>query len=153
VRAPARVRLVALALAGSFAVSGCYTLAEPSFDPGNRRDILQEIILRGIVASEPIAGATACDDRDLVGNTLHLTARMPDEEEARDVYIHIYREKYWEESIEEVDRCQAVYQAAHPDSVITRFDIPTYRVFGADWSDELAEQLMIALEEASQAGI
>lgn len=149
----ARIRFVALALAGAIVLSGCYTLAEPSFDPGNRRDILQEIMLRGIVASEPIAGTTACGDRDLVGNTLYLTARMPDEDEARDVYIHIYRERSWEDSIEEVDRCQAVYQAANPDSVITRFDIPTYRVFGADWSDELAEQLMIALEEASQAGI
>ena len=34
----------------------------------------------------------------------------------------------------EVDACQAEYAAAHPGSIVTRLDIPTFRVFGADWS-------------------
>jgi hypothetical protein len=147
-----RPRLLALALAGSFLVGGCYSLAEPSFHPGDQRDILQTILLRGIVTGEPIAGETACDDHDLVGNSLYLTARMPDEVEPRDVYIHMYREKYWDRSAEEVDGCQAEYAAANPDAEITRLDIPTYRVFGADWSEELTDELTKALEEASQAG-
>jgi len=133
-------------------MAGCYGLTEPSFDPGDHRDILQTILLRGIVATEPIAGETACDDHDLVGNSLYLTARMPEEEEPRDVYIHMYREKWWDRSAEEVDECQATYAAARPDSEITRLDIPTYRIFGADWSDELTDELTKALEEASRAG-
>jgi hypothetical protein len=146
------VRIMGLALAGSFVVGGCYSLAEPSFDPGNPRDVLQAILLRGIVASDPVPGQTACGDHDLIGNSLYLTARLPGEAEPRDVFIHMYREKYWDRSAEEVDRCQAAYAAAHPDSEITRLDIPTYRIFGADWSEELADELRRALEEASRAG-
>ncbi len=116
-------------------LGGCYSLAEPSFDPGNQRDVLRSIVRRGIVISEPIVGETACDDPALIGNSTYLTARMPDEDEARDVYIQSYREKSWEQSIEEVDRCMAQYAAANPGSEIRRLDIPTFRVFGADWSD------------------
>jgi hypothetical protein len=148
----ARILALALALCGGLALGGCYSLAEPSFDPGNQRDVLQSIVRRGIVISEPLTGETACDDRDLVGNSTYLTARLPDEDEPRDVYVHTYRERSWEDSIEEVDRCMAEYAAANPGSHIGRFDIPTFRVFGADWSEELTEELRKAFEEASQAG-
>ena len=145
-------RVLALAATGAFLVAGCYGLSEPSFDPGDSRDVLRPIVRRGIVTSEPLAGETACDDHQLVGNSLYLTARMPDEEEPRDVYVHTYREKNWDASIVEVDACMAEYAAAHPGSDIGRLDIPTYRVFGADWSEELTEELTRAFEEASQAG-
>ncbi len=145
-------RLVALALAGSFAVAGCYTTAEPSFHPGDSRDILQTVLLRGIEVIGPVPGETACDDHDLVGNTLYFTARMPGEEEYRDVFVHTYREKWWDASLEEVDGCQTIYEENHPDAVVTRMDIPLYRIFGADWSEELTEELTRALEEASEAG-
>jgi hypothetical protein len=145
-------RLLTLALAGVFALTGCYTTAEPSFHPGDQRDILQTIILRGIEVTDPVPGHTACDDPDLVGNSLYFTARMPDEKEYRDVYVHSYREKWWDRSEEEVDGCQATYAENHPESEITRLDIPLYRVFGADWSEELADELTRALEEASEAG-
>jgi hypothetical protein len=94
---------------------------------------------RGLVLSEPIPGQTACADPALVGNSLYLTARLPDDDEPHDVYVHTYREKAWQTSAEEVDACQAEYAAAHPGSEIVRLDIPTYRVFGADWSAELTE--------------
>jgi hypothetical protein len=152
VRSIAPLRLLALAVAGAFFVGGCYSLSEPSFDPGDHRDVLQSIIRRGVVTTEPLAGATACDDHELVGNSLYLTARMPDEEEWRDVYVHTYRERNWDESAEEVDGCMQEYAAAHPGSEIGRLDIPTYRVFGADWSDELTEELTKAFEEAQHAG-
>jgi len=145
-------RLTALALVGSFALVGCYSTAEPSFHPGNSRDILQAMMLRGIEVTDPVPGETACDDHDLVGNTLYFTARLPSEAEYRDVFVHTYREKWWDRSLEEVDDCQAVYQQSHPEAEITRMDIPLYRVFGADWSDELADELTRALEEASEAG-
>ncbi len=77
---------------------------------------------------------------------------MPGEEEYRDVFVHTYREKWWDASAEEVDGCQAIYEERHPESVITRMDIPLYRIFGADWSDELTDELTRALEEASEAG-
>ncbi len=56
-----RSSLAALAL-GGLLVSGCYSFSEPSFDPGNQRDVLQSIARRGIVVSQPVVGQTACDD-------------------------------------------------------------------------------------------
>jgi hypothetical protein len=145
-------RATALCVAALLA-AGCYSFSEPSFDPGNKRDVLRSIVRRGIVVSQPIVGQTACDDPALVANSLFLTARMPDEQEPRDVYIHTYREKWWERSKEEVDACQGVYAKAHPGSDVVRLDIPTFRVFGADWSPELTRELRAAFEEASQAGL
>jgi hypothetical protein len=148
----ARLRPLLLALLASLLVGACYSTAEPSFHPGDTRDILRSVMRRGVEVSEPIAGQTACDDPDLVGNTFYFSARMPGEAEYRDVYVHTYREKYWDRSATEVDACQAVYAQAHPDAKITRLDIPLYRAFGADWSVELTEQLTKALEEAAEAG-
>lgn len=145
-------RTLALTATAVLTLSGCYSLSEPSFHPGDQRDILQTIILRGIEVTDPVPGETACDDHDLVGNTLYLTARMPGEEEYRDVYVHTYREKWWDRSEAEVDGCQALYEAAHPDSEIIRLDIPLYRILGRDWSTELTDELTKALEEASEAG-
>jgi hypothetical protein len=146
-----RWSLAALAL-GGLLVAGCYSFSEPSFDPGNKRDVLQSIARRGLVVSQPMVGQTACDDPDLVANSLYLTARLPDEHESRDVYVHSYREKSWAGSKAEVDECQAIYAAAHPGAQIVRLDIPTFRVFGADWSPELTRELRAAIEEASRAG-
>jgi hypothetical protein len=110
------------------------------------------MLRRGIVTADLLPGRTACGDPDLEGNALFMTARMPGEETPRDVFVHVYRERSWEASVGEVDACQDAYAAAHPGSVVVRLDVPTYRVFGADWSAELTEGLRAALEEASRAG-
>ena len=140
-----------LACAASLALAGCYATTEPSFHPGDSRDILRTVMLRGIEVTDPVPGETACDDRDLVGNTLYFTARMPGEEEYRDVFVHTYREKRWDDSQAEVDGCMDVYAANNPEAEIIRVDIPLYRIFGSDWSEELTEELIKALEEASEA--
>jgi hypothetical protein len=145
------LRAAALFMAG-LAVAGCYSFSQPSFDPGDQRDVLQAIVRRGLVVTEPLPGKTACDDPALKANSLYLTARLPEEDEPRDVYVHTYREKSWAASLEEVDACMAEYAAAHPGSEIGRLDIPTFRVFGADWSAELTRELQAAFEEASRAG-
>lgn len=145
-------RCLLLAAIASLALGGCYGLSEPSFHPGDQRDILQTVMLRGIEVTDPVPGETACDDHDLVGNALYFTARMPGEEEYRDVFVHTYREKWWDRSAAEVDECQALYAAAHPDADVIRLDIPLYRVIGADWSPQLTDELTRALEEAAEAG-
>ena len=137
---------------GGAVVAGCYNFSEPSYAPGNTRDVLQSITRRGLIVSEPVVGQTACGDQGLVANSLYLTARLPNEAEPRDVYVHRYREKWWDRSKAEVDACQEVYAAAHPGAQIVRLDIPTFRVFGADWSPELTRELRAAIEEAAQAG-
>ena len=59
----------------------------------------------------------------------------------------------WEGSAAAVDACQAEYAAGlGPDADVRRVDVPTYRAFGADWSDGLTEAIADALEEASTQG-
>jgi len=146
------LKLVSAALIGSVVLAGCYSLSEPKYKPGDQRDIYNSIARRNLVVGEPLAGKTACADPEMIANTMYLTAHLPGETEPRDVYIHVYRVKTWDESKVEVDRCQAVYAEANPGSEITRIDVPTYRIFGADWSDELADELKAAFDEAAQAG-
>jgi hypothetical protein len=146
---PLRI-LAGLLVAGL--LGGCYTTAEPSFHPGNQRDVLGALVLRGLEVTDPVPGQTACADPALVGNSLYFSARLPGDDEYRDVYVHSYRERSWDASAQEVDDCQAAYAAAHPGVKITRLDVPLYRAFGADWSEELADELRRALEDAAEAG-
>ena len=60
-------------------VTGCYSFSQPAYAPGDQRDVLQAIVRRGLVVSEPLPGQSACSGPELVGNVLHLTARLPDE--------------------------------------------------------------------------
>ena len=86
-------------------------------------------------------------------NALHLTASSADDPEPRDVFIYLFRVRGWEGSASAVDACQAEYAAGlGADAVVQRVDVPTYRAFGADWSDALTEAVREALEEASQQG-
>jgi hypothetical protein len=139
--------LVAVPLLG-----GCYSVQQPSFHPGDARDILVAIARRGVTVSESIAGESACDDPGLVGNAIHLVATVPSDPTPRDIYLYVFRERGWAASEDPVDACQAAYHALDPGAKITRIDVPTYRVFGADWSDELVRAVREGLAEASQEG-
>ena len=107
----------------------------------------------GIVVSQPVVGQTACDDPDLVANSLYLTARLPDEHEPATSTCTATARSRGQASQAEVDACQAIYAASHPGARIVRLDIPTFRVFGADWSPELTRELRAAIEEAAQARV
>jgi hypothetical protein len=145
------MRLLALAALATFVLSACYSLVEPSFRPGDARDVFRSISRRA-TTSEPLAGRSACSDPELVANAIHLTAATEADAEPRDVYIYGFRTKNWEESEAPVDACQAEYEAANRGSVVTRIDVPVWRVFGADWSPELVQALQDAFEEAHDAG-
>lgn len=142
------VRLVPAALL----LAACYSFAQPSYRPGDARDILMDLRRRRVEVSSSVTGASACSDPSLTGNALHLVARLAGEAEARDIFVYTFRPRSWDGSDETVDACQAEYQAAHPSSTVTRLDIPTYRAFGADWTAGFAEAVRGALEEASQQG-
>lgn len=144
--------LPAVVLVIGLVISGCYSFAEPSFKPGDARDILMALARRGVEVHSSVTGAAACSDPDMAGSALHLVASAPDDVARRDIYIHIFRVRSWEESEQRVDACQAEYAAYRPDSTVTRFDVPTYRAFGADWSPGLVRAVEEALTEASQAG-
>lgn len=144
-------RLLAMAVLAVFTLSACYSLVEPAFRPGDSRDVFLAISRRA-TTSEPLAGASACSDPDLVGNAIYLTAATETDTQPRDVYIYGFRIKSWDDSEAPIDACEAEYAAANPGSVVTRIDIPVWRVFGADWSPELAQALEEAFEEAHDAG-
>lgn len=100
-----------------------------------------------------MVGDSACSDRGLVGNAIHLRATVASDPEERDVWIYAFRPRGWESTQAPVDACQAEYAAAHPGATITRIDIPIYRAFGADWSEELEQAVRDGLTEASTMGL
>jgi hypothetical protein len=153
VRALASRRSAVIALAASGClVAGCYSFSEPSLRPGDSRDIVQALARRGVAVDSSLAGESACADPGLIANALRVTAGAPSDPEPRDIFVYSFRLRSWEESGAAVDACQAEFAASHPGAQVTRLDVPTYRVFGADWSPELTEAVRGALEEAAQAG-
>ena len=134
------------------AVVGCYSLAEPSLRPGDSRDILLALDRRGVVVESVLAGESACDDAGLVANAVRLTASTPSDPVGRDVFIYSFRANSWDDSARAVEACQAAYAADNPSADIVRVDVPTYRAFGPDWSNELTAAVQAALEEASKQG-
>ena len=133
-------------------LASCYNLAEPSFHPGDARQVLSAITRRGVDIETTTAGDSACADSNLVPNSMHLRGSVASDPTVRDIWIYTFREKFWTASQTAVDACQAAFQAAHPGAVITRIDIPTYRAFGADWSSELADSVRGGLKEAADEG-
>jgi hypothetical protein len=149
----AHPRILAFILVLPIAITGCYSLAEPSLRPGDSRDVMAALTRHGVVVSDLVVGEAACDDRGLVENALHLTVTGADDPEPRAVFIYLFRARGWEGSADAVDACQAEYATGlDPDAVVRRVDVPTYRAFGADWSDGLTEAIADALEEASTQG-
>lgn len=146
------LRRLGLLAAGIALLGGCYSFAQPSFHPGNNRQLLTAIARR-VVSAESMAGESACADRSLIPNALHIRAKAADDPEERDVWIYAFREKGWDKTKAAVDACQAEFAAANPDAVITRVDIPIYRAFGADWSPDLIAAVEDGLEEASTMGL
>lgn len=149
-RVPVRVLLTLLLTIPLLA--SCYNFAQPSFHPGNARQVVSAIARRGVDVTSTTVGDSACDDAGLVPNAVHLVASVASDPTPRDVWIYLFREKSWSASEAAVDSCQAAYQAANPGATITRIDIPTYRAFGADWSTELADSVTSGLKEASEQG-
>lgn len=145
-------RRLGLLAAGVALLGGCYSFAQPSFHPGNNRQLLTAIARR-VTSADSMAGDSACADRGLIPNALHLRVTAPDDPVERDVWIYSFKSKSWEGSKDAVDACQAEYAAANPGATITRFDIPVYRAFGADWSPDLVEAVHDGLTEASTMGL
>lgn len=142
---------LALTLAAAL-LAGCYSFAQPSFHPGDARDLLLAITRRG-VSAEVVVGGSACGDPGLIANAIQLRASVASDPVERDVWIYAFRPKGWEGTAAAVDACQAEFAAARPGSAITRLDIPVYRAFGADWSPELEAAVREGLAEASTMGL
>jgi hypothetical protein len=134
------------------ATVSCYSLAEPSLRPGDSRDVMAALARQGVVVSEVAVGEPGCDDPDLVENALHLTAATGADPEPRDVFLYLFRARGWEASAAAVDACQAAYARTKAGASMSRVDVPTYRAFGADWSEELTLAIGDALREASTMG-
>jgi hypothetical protein len=133
-------------------VGGCYSFAQPSFHPGDPRDVLVELTRRGVEVESSVAGASACADPGLVANVVHLVVTVPSDRTPRDLYLYTFRSRSWEGSKAPVDACQAEYAAANPNGRVARVDVPTYRALGLDWSDELTTIVRDALEQAATQG-
>jgi hypothetical protein len=151
----ARPRLLRSAIALTLVLAtlaGCYSFAQPSHHPGNARQLLIAITRRGVEA-RTMVGDSACHGLDLENNAIHLRAKVASDPQERDVWIYAFRSRGWDGTKDVVDECQAAYAEANPDARITRLDIPVYRAFGADWSEELEAAVRDGLTEASTMGL
>jgi hypothetical protein len=148
---PVARRRAALVIA-PLLMAGCYNFAEPSFHPGDPRQVLVALSKRGVQVQQSVSGDSACSDPGLVANVVHLTATVPSDPTPRDIYLYTFRSKNWEGSQAPLDACEAEYQRAHSNDTVDRLDIPTYRALGIDWSNELRTALNDGLEEASTEG-
>ena len=133
-------------------IGGCYSYAEPSYHPGDARQVLLAISRHGVSVVSSVDGQSACADPGLTGNALHLRGSVASDATLRDIYVYTFKSNKWDGSQPAVDACQASYAAAHPGATVARLDIPTYRAFGADWSPELSAALRNALTEAASQG-
>ena len=133
-------------------LASCYSFATPSYHPGEGRDLVAAIVRHGVTVDATVPGDSACDDPGLVANAIRLAVTDPGDGADRDVWLYSFRERSWAASDAPVDACQAEFEAAHPGATVTRLDIPVYRVFGADWSADLAAALEAAISEAADAG-
>lgn len=149
---PRNLRAVVAAIAAVLLLASCYSFATPSYHPAEGRDLVAALARHGVEVRSAIPGETACDDPGLIANALRLDVTDPGDGAERVVWIHSFRERAWGTSQAPVDACQAAFEAAHPETTVTRLDIPLYRVFGADWSAELVRDLEAALTEAATAG-
>jgi hypothetical protein len=144
---------VAAAIVIAVAAAGCYSFAEPSLRPGDSRDIMAALARHGVQVSEVVSGGSACDDPGLIANALQLVATGPDDPTPRDVFIYLFRVRSWDDSAAAVDACQDAYaERLGTGALVQRVDVPTYRAFGADWSNGLTEAITEAFEEASTQG-
>ncbi len=146
------MRHLGLLAACATLLAGCYNLAQPSFHPGNARQLLTAIARRGVEA-RAMVGDSACQDPSLIENAIHLTTTVASDPVPRDVWIYAFRAKGWDATKAAVDACQAEYATANAGATITRLDIPVYRAFGADWSQELTAAVTDGLTEASTMGL
>jgi hypothetical protein len=133
-------------------ISGCYSYVQPSYHPGDARQVLLAISRHGVSVSSSVDGQSACADPGLIGNALHLRGSVASDPTPRDIWIYTFKSNKWDGSQPAVDACQTAYASTAPAAKITRLDIPTYRAFGADWSPELADAIRNALTEASTQG-
>jgi hypothetical protein len=148
---PARAALLAIIL--PLVAAACYSFAEPSLRPGDSRDIMAALTRHGIVVTDVVVGESACDDPGLIANALHLTATAPDDPTPRDVFIYLFRVRSWDDSADAVDACMDAYaERVGAGALVQRVDVPTYRAFGAQWSNGLTEGIVEAFTEASTQG-
>lgn len=148
-----RYTRLAAALAAPLLLASCYSFATPSYHPGEGRDLVAAIVRHGATVTAAVPGDSACDDPNLIANAMRLSVTDPGDGTARDVWLYSFRERSWAASEAPVDACQAAFEAANPDATVMRIDIPVYRAFGADWSEDLVHALEAAITEASDAGL
>ncbi|MBX3030628.1 MAG: hypothetical protein KF809_10740 [Chloroflexi bacterium] len=147
-----RIVSVALVLAAPALLASCYSFAEPSFHPGDARQTVNAIARHGVTITSIVPGSSACEDPSLKANAMQLVVVDPGDGVTRDVWLYTFREKGWPTTEAPVDDCQAAFAAGQPGATVTRVDVPVYRAFGADWTDELADDVRAGLEDASVLG-
>lgn len=137
-----------MALVAALAIAGCgSTGASPT--PVGLTELRVLLARHGVTTLSAVSGDSACPERALSDNALHLTVTTASDRVPRDLYLYLFRARDFDATEATMDACFADLTAARPQARITRFDAAPYRALGADWSPDLQRAVETALSDAT----
>jgi hypothetical protein len=139
---------VRVALIAALANAGCGS-AGASPTPLGLTELRVLLARHGVTTLSAVSGDSACPERALSDNALHLTVRTASDRTPRDLYLYLFRTRDFDATETTMDACLADLSTARPGSRITRIDAAPYRALGADWSSDLQRAVETALGDAA----
>lgn len=137
-----------VALLTALAIAACgSTSASPT--PVGLTELRVLLARYGVTTIAAVSGESACPERALSDNALHLTVTTASDRVPRDLYLYLFRSREFGATEATMDGCSADLTAARPQARITRFDAAPYRALGADWSPDLQRAVETALSDAT----
>jgi len=143
------VRVLLLAVA---TVLGCIACGSgsPSPTPIGLVEVRVLLARNGITTLSAVSGDSACPAQSLQDNALHLTVTTATDPAPRDLFLYLFRQRYFAGTAAAMDACVADYAASAGEARVERIDSTPYRAIGIGWSGELRRALESALREAGR---
>jgi hypothetical protein len=142
-----RARGLAVAVAG-LAVAACgSTGASPT--PGDMTAVLEQLALHGASVIRTVSGDAGCADSALHSNAVRIDLTVDDMPSEQRVYLFRWRRPAdFDAAADSFAGCVSGYSAPAEGAVET-VEVPPWRAFGPNWSDELRQALEAGLSAAA----
>ena len=148
IAAPVLLPLVAVVLAAC----GVVSTTAPSPTPADFPGIAIELIKRGIVVGDPIAGDAGCDDRVLIPTAISFPASGLDEPKPVRVYLYVFRDRATFDRLQaSVDNCARSY-VTDPSTYELVAESPFVIAGQGPWGSEFKARLREGLTVAAGSG-
>lgn len=147
----AAARLAVVAALTAVIVTGCSGLAStpPPPTPADFAGIVSFLAAEGIAVENVRTGDAGCDDRQLVGPAISLTASGLDQAQPVAVHLYLFRnQKAYDKLRPSVDRCAADF-VTDPESYETTDAMPFVAAGQGPWGPSFREAMQTALTKAA----